>query len=531
VEPGTTERHRFIVPLILALALTVPLGAAAGGLTPTEARGKQIYTNGTSDSGREIIAYIGAASVPIPASATPCVACHGADGRGLPEGGVIPSDITWSRLSKPYGAISPGGRRRHPSYDAASLQRAVLAGIDSGDNRLDAAMPRYAMAAEDLDDLVAYIQRLESDLDPGIGDDRLVIGTVMPRTGPMAPAGEAMTRVLSAYFGDLNAGGGIFNRRVELLVARANSPGEAVERARQLIDEAEVFALLGAMSAGVDRELAELAEERRVPLIAPFTPDAPADTGLRRYTFYLLPGPEIQGRALVDFVISRIPIIDIRAGILYRDHGDGLRLAKAIKDQALGKGWPHMSLRPYPPGALEAESVAADLQGRGVQAVFFLGDGAEFQAFAGAAARAAWTPYLFVMGSSVRRAVLDAPASFRGLVFVAYPAAPQDRTREAVDAYQAFQSRHQLPRQHGSAQISAYIAAKVFIDALKQAGRALSREKLVTAMEGFYRHATGLTPPLTYGPNRRVGARGAYVVSVDLENRRFPVSGAWVEIE
>jgi ABC-type branched-subunit amino acid transport system substrate-binding protein len=523
--------RRLTAGVALFLALVVPVGAAAAGLSPAEARGKQIYRHGTSEAGREITAYIGAASIPIPASATPCAACHGDDGRGLPEGGVVPSDITWSRLSKPYGATSPGGRRRHPAYDAATLQRAVLAGVDPGDNRLDPSMPRYTMAAEDLDDLVAYIQRLEADLDPGIGHDRLVVGTVMPRAGPMAAAGEAMTRVLSAYFGDLNGEGGIFNRRLELLVAHADTPGQALERARQLIDETEVYALLGPMSAGIDRELAELAEERRVPLIAPFTAEAPADTGLRRYTFYLLPGPEIQGRALVEFATGRIPITEIRAAILFWDDDDGLRLAKAMRDYALEKGWPNVSMQAYARGALETESVAAELQGRGVQAVFFLGDGAEFQAFAGAAARAAWAPYLFVRGPTVGRAVLDAPASFGGLVFVAYPAAPQDRTREAVQAFQAFQGRHQLPREHGSAQVSAYIAAGVFVDALKEAGRALSREKLVSALEGFYRHATGLTPPLTYGPNRRVGAQGAYVVSVDLKNRRFAASGAWVEPE
>jgi hypothetical protein len=58
----------------------------------------------------------------------------------------------------------------------------------------------------------------------------------------------------------------------------------------------------------------------------------------------------------------------------------------------------------------------------------------------------------------------------------------------------------------------------------------LSRERLIQALEGFYNYQTGLTPPITYGPNRRIGAMGAYIVMVDLKEKKFvPVSG-WVAI-
>ena len=53
---------------------------------------------------------------------------------------------------------------------------------------------------------------------------------------------------------------------------------------------------------------------------------------------------------------------------------------------------------------------------------------------------------------------------------------------------------------------------------------------MIQALEGFYNYQTGLTPPITYGPNRRVGAAGAYVVMVDLKEKKFiPVSG-WVSV-
>ena len=42
----------------------------------------------------------------------------------------------------------------------------------------------------------------------------------------------------------------------------------------------------------------------------------------------------------------------------------------------------------------------------------------------------------------------------------------------------------------------------------KNKTKRLSREKMVTALEDLYEFDTGLTPPITYDPNRRIGARG-----------------------
>ena len=59
------------------------------------------------------------------------------------------------------------------------------------------------------------------------------------------------------------------------------------------------------------------------------------------------------------------------------------------------------------------------------------------------------------------------------------------------------------------------------------AGRDLSRARLVDALEGLYEFETGLTPPVTYGPNRRLAVQGAHVMSADLQRGRFLRTGGW----
>lgn len=68
---------------------------------------------------------------------------------------------------------------------------------------------------------------------------------------------------------------------------------------------------------------------------------------------------------------------------------------------------------------------------------------------------------------------------------------------------------------------SQHLPPKVFVEALTRAGKDLSREKLIATLEGFYEHETGATPRLTFGPNRRVGAAGAHVISLELAEKEF----------
>ena len=60
-----------------------------------------------------------------------------------------------------------------------------------------------------------------------------------------------------------------------------------------------------------------------------------------------------------------------------------------------------------------------------------------------------------------------------------------------------------VPRSPAS--IAAFAAAKLLEEGLRRAGRDLDRRKLVDALEELYGYETGLTPPLSYGPNRRIG--------------------------
>lgn len=158
--------------MLLAFLSGLPLflrPAQQSLLDPQKKWGRQIFFEGTSPTGGTIKAYIGHSRVELPGSAATCSSCHGPDGLGRPESGVIPSDITWDHLMKRYGHTHLNGRK-HPAFTEATLKKCILTGYDPGGNKLNEAMPTYSMSAEDINALVAYMKRLQSDSDPGINE-------------------------------------------------------------------------------------------------------------------------------------------------------------------------------------------------------------------------------------------------------------------------------------------------------------------------------------------------------------------------
>ncbi len=51
------------------------------------------------------------------------------------------------------------GHGNHGNYDAVSLRRAIIEGVDLVGELLGQAMPRWSMNESDLNDLIAYLQK------------------------------------------------------------------------------------------------------------------------------------------------------------------------------------------------------------------------------------------------------------------------------------------------------------------------------------------------------------------------------------
>src|SRR6201988_1546581 len=387
-------------------------------LTPEEKRGKALYLRGESASGQEITALLN--DLDVPASTLTCAGCHGTRGEGKTEGGVTAGSLVWSNLTKSYGHTHDSGRK-HGAFTETSFVRALTAGIDPAGNKFSVAMPAYRMPQQDMADLIAYLKRIETDLDPGVSDDKIVIGTLLPEKTALTGLAQSMEDVLQAYFAEVNNRGGIFNRKIELRVLNGNA-GATVTNMKQLIYDNRVFAIVSGLTAGAENGVATLSRNREVPFIGPSTLLPDRASPLNRYIFYLLPGLKEQARSLVNFAAKKSDLQKAQVAIVSPDSEFSKGIAASVEEQEKKLGWGSKTSLYYGHDDFKAKEGVAELKTKGVDTVFMLGSPAEAAAFLKEAGAAGWTPAVYLLGTLAGRSAPElVPVAMKDRVFFAFP--------------------------------------------------------------------------------------------------------------
>jgi len=508
-----------IAAALLALLCAAP-AVAEGGLSEAEARGKHIYTKGETTSGRVITAEIQLSAAPASASILPCIQCHGTGGEGI--GDVAPG-VRWDVLTDGDGHRHLS--RRHGPFDATTLARAIRDGVDPDGNPLEPTMPRYRMTDSDMADLIAYLGKVGREYDPGLTSDAIRIGTVLPTGGSLAAVGKSIRRVIEAQFADINAAGGIHGRRLELVVGGyGGDSAPAFWAARDLVSRDAPFAMLASFLPGYESELSVLTETERLPHIGPYTLLTNTDGG--GFEFFTQPSIVEQAIALVESTAEKgnRP----RVAIVYPDIAGFDRIAESA---ATRSGWEGLlQSERYLVNAMNAESIISRLASRGTEAVVFLGSGSELLDLARTAERRDWRPLLLAPARFAERVVFELPAGFDGRVYLAYPALPDDYTQTGVAQFEMLHQRHGIDFAESLAQVAAFTATRVLVEALNRAGADLSRAALIAALESFDGFSPGLTPRVSFGLDRRVGSLGAHVLRVDLAAGRLDAEKRWISL-
>ena len=75
---------------------------------------------------------------------------------------------------------------------------------------------------------------------------------------------------------------------------------------------------------------------------------------------------------------------------------------------------------------------------------------------------------------------------------------------------------------------AAFAAGTVLLQALRESGKRLNRGSLVRILEGLQHFETGLTPALSFGPERRVGSSGGVMMAIVPGGRSLSVVSDWI---
>lgn len=319
--------------------------------------------------------------------------------------------------------------------------------------------------------------------DIGVTDKEILVGQFAAQTGPAAELGKRMQLGMLAHFKAVNAAGGINGRSIRL-VSRDDGyePEKAAAAVKALIEEDKVFALVGSVGTPTTLAAVPAINAAGIPLIGPFTGAQALREPLNRNLFHVRASYFDETERIVQH-LSTLGIKKI--AVFYQNDSYGKAGLEGVT-RALTK----RNLKPAAAVTVERNSVDvtaawAELLKAAPEAVVQISAYKSCAALIKLARSKGYGGQFFnvsFVGSTALSAELgDAGAGVTISQVVPFPYTPSS---EIVREYQQ-RMTEAGNKDFDFSSMEGFLAAKVFAEGVRRAGKALTRASLVSGLESM----------------------------------------------
>jgi ABC-type branched-subunit amino acid transport system substrate-binding protein len=318
----------------------------------------------------------------------------------------------------------------------------------------------------------------------GITDSTITLGMSSPFSGPNAAYGLEMKEVINAYLQQINRNGGINGRKLELVALDDGyETDRSVANTKKLINDYKVFALLGYYGSSPTTAAMEVFSAARVPLVGTISGADSLRTPVNRFMFHVRASYADETEAIVAQLVS----LGIRRiAVFYQNDGFG-RSGFDGATNALKR----FDLKPVAAGTIERNSLdvsaaVAAIAKADAQAVVMVTLYKPTALFVQQMHKAGQHPQ-FITLSPVGADLLvkELGTEARGIGISQVMPYPWNKAMPLVKEYQRLLLQQTKQESFSYYGVEAYAATKVLVEALEKAGRNLTREKLVGALEAM----------------------------------------------
>jgi branched-chain amino acid transport system substrate-binding protein len=325
---------------------------------------------------------------------------------------------------------------------------------------------------------------------PGVSSSEISIGSSGPLTGEAAAAAGVL-RGADAYFKYVNGRGGVDGRKIKFTyLDDAYDPAKAVQNIRQLVQQNNVFALFSVVGTNNNLAIRDFLNAAGVPQVFSATG---ATTFGRDYTKYpwtigYLPTYAGEGEVYARNILAT-NAAKAKIAILYQSDDYGRDLLSGFR-KGLGSKARKLIVQTvgYDPTSSDVQSQVAQLKASGANTfcIFAFGKFA-IQSFV-YADKLGWHPQIYVndvaSASSIMR--LNPQDTAEGAISILWgedPATPKFAKDPGVKLAATIIKKY-LPGGNTSDGflVAGMAEAYSFVDALKAAGKNLTRKSLMTAV-------------------------------------------------
>jgi len=366
--------------------------------------------------------------------------------------------------------------------------------------------------------------------EPGITKDKVLIGTFQALSGPVAYIGLSMRKGMDAYFNWVNANGGVYGRKIELLVADDQfNPAKTVVEVKRMVEQDKVFSIVGGLGTPGCLAVMKYLNDSKVPFVYQGSGALGLAVPPNKYIFSVQPNYySVEGPIVAKYLARNLGYK--RIGMVYRAADDGKEELAGFQSWLVSNRLEKLLVKAIPvnPNATSFDNEILELLGAGVDVVFLSMYGQQ-------------PPNFMIQAKQYgldAKIVMSYPNSDIQVIQLSQGAAEGAQAMAWVwlgDAdsvqFQRYLAIYQetFPQEIPNAYAAAgFIAGEVFTEGLRRAGQNPTREGLVQALETMSGWQGLISPIISYKPYSvgdntcRVGLQAMYAMEV--------VNGLWEKV-
>ena len=351
---------------------------------------------------------------------------------------------------------------------------------------------------------LAFFSLSAAAADNGVTSGEILIGQFAAQSGPAAELGKRMQVGILTYFDAINAAGGVNGRKLKLV---SRDDGYESERAaaavKALISEDKVFALVGSVGTPTTLAAVPAINEEKIPLVGLFTGAQALREPFNRNLFHVRASYFDE----TERIVQHLTTLGIqRIGVFYQNDSYGKAGLEGVT-RALAR----RNLKPAATTTVERNSVEigpalAEFMKAPPEAIVQISAYKSCAALIKQARAKGYGGQFFNVSFVGSKALADELGDTgSGVTISQVVPFPYIPSSAIVREYQ----KRMTDAGHKDFDFSSmegYLSARILVEGLRRAGRSLSREGLVTALESLRNHDLGGFI-VNYSPESHEGSR------------------------
>ena len=350
---------------------------------------------------------------------------------------------------------------------------------------------------------------------PGVSADEIRLGSSLALSGHASFLGTQTLHGALCYIRAINEAGGVHGRRIKVIsYDDGYDPPRCLENTQKLIVEDQVFALFCYVGTPTSVKIMPLVQETRLPLVGLFTGAQVLRNPFQRYIVNIRASYYQETGAVVKELVESLGLKKFAVFYQYDDYGfDGLTGTQiALKRYGLTP----VATGSYRRGSIEVEQALEQILPSGAEAVIMIGTYDPCAKFIRLAKARGFHPIFhcvsFVGADELAKKLAEDGEGV--IVTQVVPPPTETLLLDAAEEYTELLARYYPEDKPNYVGFEGYLNGRVMVEGLRRAGRDLTRENFIDAIETIENYSLGIASPLNFNAEDHQGLEKVYFTQI-----------------